>query len=131
MLHPLRAPESAVTIGEVRRRTGMTIRAIRFYEEKGLIASGRDGRGQRRYDRLTVERLLYIAEARRAGLQITEIRKLLAIGDRDGEAQSAAWTQELYRQRLLALEAQREALEQSAGAMGFCLAPQRPQLVAS
>lgn len=130
MLCSLRAPARSVTIGEVRRRTGMTIRAIRFYEEKGLIASARDGRGQRRYDTPTVERLLFIGQARQAGLQIAEIRRLLAIGDRDGEDQRLAWAQELYRQRLAALDDQRAAVEASAQALGLSLQPQRPQLVA-
>jgi len=130
MLCSLRAPARSVTIGEVRRRTGMTIRAIRFYEEKGLIASARDGRGQRRYDTQTVERLLFIGQARQAGLQIAEIRRLLAIGDRDGEDQRLAWAQELYGQRLAALDDQRAAVEASAQALGLSLQPQRPQLVA-
>ncbi|MDB5470169.1 MAG: redox-sensitive transcriptional activator SoxR [Caulobacter sp.] len=130
MLRSLKAPDRPVAIGEVRRRTGMTNRAIRFYEDKGLIRSGRDGRGQRRYDQAALERLTYIAHARQAGLQIADIRQLLSIADRDGEAQLAVRTQELYRARLAELEAQLEAVEASARALGFSLQPQRPQLVA-
>jgi len=130
MLRTLRAPDLLVSIGEVRRRTGMTNRAIRFYEDKRLVESRRDSLGQRRYDRDAVARLIYIGLARQAGLQITDIRQLLAIGDRDGESQQAARTQDLYRARLADLEAQRAAVERSAQALGFSLSPQRPQLVA-
>lgn len=130
MLRTLKAPDRPVAIGEVRRRTGMTSRAIRFYEDKGLFRSERDGRGQRRYDRAALERLIYIGHARQAGLQIADIRQLLSIADRDGEAKLIAHTQELYRARLAELEAQLEAVEISARALGVSLQPQRPQLVA-
>lgn len=130
MLRSLKAPDHPAAIGEVRRRTGMTNRAIRFYEDKGLIVSQRDDRGQRRYDRTTVERLIYIGLARQAGLQISEIRDLLTVGDREGEGSMAARTQDLYRARLIDLEAQRMAVERSAEALGFSLQHQRPQLVA-
>ncbi len=130
MLRTLKAPDRPATIGEVRRRTGLTIRAIRFYEDKGLVCSDRDGRGQRRYDRSALDRLIYISHARQAGLQIADISQLLAIADRDGGAKLAACTQELYRARLATLEAQLAAVEASARALGFSLQPQRPQLVA-
>jgi MerR family redox-sensitive transcriptional activator SoxR len=119
-----------MTIGDARRRTGMTHRAIRFYEDKGLIASCRDGRGQRRFDSETVDRLVYISLARQAGLAVAEIRDLLSVADREGEAQMFARTQDLYRARLADLETQRIAVEQSARALGLSLQAQRPQLVA-
>ena len=130
MLRALKAPDCPVTIGEVRRRTGMTVRAIRFYEDKGLVTSDRDARGQRRFGQAALARLVYIAHARQAGLQIADIRRLLGIADRDGEAQLAVHTQELYRARLADLEDQLAAIEASARALGFSLQPQRPQLVA-
>jgi DNA-binding transcriptional MerR regulator len=130
MLRRLHAPGFAVTIGEVRRRTGLTNRAVRFYEDKGLIASQRDHRGQRLFDAETMERLIYVSQARQAGLSIGEIHQLLSIGDQQGEEQRAARTQELYRARMADLENQARALEASARALGVSLQPQRPQLVA-
>lgn len=125
-----RAPERFVAIGEVRRRTGMTNRAIRFYEDRGLIESRRDARGQRLYGAAAMDRLVYVAHARRAGLAIADIRRLLDILDHQGEAELAAHTEEFYRARLSALEAQRSALEASAAALGLDLRPPRPQAMA-
>jgi DNA-binding transcriptional MerR regulator len=130
MLRTLQAPERSVAIGEVRRRTQMTNRAIRFYEDKALISSGRDGHGRRLYSPQTVERLVYIGLARQAGLSISEIRDLLRLGDENGEQARASRTQDLYRGRLADLQAQWAGVEQSAHALGLSLQPQRPQLVA-
>jgi DNA-binding transcriptional MerR regulator len=114
-----------VLIGEVRRATGLTNRAIRFYEEKGLVLARRDRTGQRCYDRDTVNRLIYVALARKAGLTITQISDLLTLGDAQGEAALSARTQEIYRSRLADINSQREALEAIAETMGF--APSRLQ----
>ena len=37
-------------IGDVARRTGVTERTLRYYEELGLLAPARDGGGRRQYD---------------------------------------------------------------------------------
>lgn len=130
MLGPLKAPDRAASIHEVRARTGMTHRAIRFYEEKGLVRCRRDSRGHRRYDDAALERLIFISHARQAGLAIIDIQQLLSTADRHGHAQLAAQTQELYGMRISELEAQLRAVKASAQALGLSLQPQRPQLIA-
>src|SRR5690606_31252710 len=45
-----------LTIGQVSERTGLATSAIRFYEEKGLISSGRSPGGQRLFERPTIRR---------------------------------------------------------------------------
>jgi DNA-binding transcriptional MerR regulator len=64
-------------ITEVARRTGLPASTLRFYEQKGLIASiGR--RGQRRvFDAGVVQRLALIGIARSGGFSLDEIRRLL------------------------------------------------------
>ncbi|MDB5471563.1 MAG: hmrR [Caulobacter sp.] len=126
----LTAPDVCVAIGEARRRTGMTSRAIRFYEDMGLIRTGRNDRGLRRYDQGALDRLAYIGQARQAGLTIVQIADLLAVADRDGQARLVASTLDLYRARVVELQAQLEAVAASAAALGVSLEPQRPQLVA-
>jgi DNA-binding transcriptional MerR regulator len=68
----------ALDIGEVARRTGVPASTLRFYEEKGLIASiGR--RGLRRlYDPRVVERLGLLALGRVSGFSLDEMAPLLA-----------------------------------------------------
>jgi DNA-binding transcriptional MerR regulator len=65
-----------MTIGEVARAFGMTLRALRFYESKRLVAPTRRGavRFYRRDDR---ERITLILTGRRLGFTLTEIRDLV------------------------------------------------------
>ncbi|MDX6450505.1 MAG: MerR family transcriptional regulator, redox-sensitive transcriptional activator SoxR [Gaiellaceae bacterium] len=65
-------------IGEVARRSGVASSALRFYEERGLIASERVGTGQRRYARPVLRRIAFIVFAQRVGLSLDEIGAELA-----------------------------------------------------
>jgi len=46
-----------LVIGEVAKRSGVAASALRFYEERGLIKSIREGSGQRRYQRSVLRRM--------------------------------------------------------------------------
>jgi MerR family transcriptional regulator, redox-sensitive transcriptional activator SoxR len=67
-----------LTIGEVARRSGVAASALRFYEERGLIASERAGSGHRRYPRAVLRRIAFIVFAQRIGLTLEEIGAELA-----------------------------------------------------
>jgi MerR family redox-sensitive transcriptional activator SoxR len=67
-----------LTIGEVARRSGVAASALRFYEERGLIASERAGSGHRRYPRPVLRRIAFIVFAQRIGLTLDEIGAELA-----------------------------------------------------
>jgi MerR family redox-sensitive transcriptional activator SoxR len=67
-----------LTIGEVSRRSGVASSALRFYEERGLIASERLGTGHRRYPRPVLRRIAFIVFAQRVGLSLDEIGAELA-----------------------------------------------------
>ena len=70
--------DDLLTIGEVARRSGVAASALRFYEERGLIASERAGSGHRRYRRAVLRRIAFIVFAQRAGLTLEEIGAELA-----------------------------------------------------
>jgi MerR family transcriptional regulator, redox-sensitive transcriptional activator SoxR len=70
--------DSVLTIGEVSRRSGVASSALRFYEERGLIASERAGSGHRRYSRAVLRRIAFIVFAQRIGLTLDEIGAELA-----------------------------------------------------
>jgi MerR family redox-sensitive transcriptional activator SoxR len=53
-------------------------RALRFYEERGLIASERGGSGHRRFPRPVLRRIAFIVSAQRVGLSLEEIGTELA-----------------------------------------------------
>jgi len=67
-----------MTIGEVARRSGVATSALRFYEDRGLIASDRSGSGHRRYPRPVLRRIAFIVFAQRVGLTLDEIGAELA-----------------------------------------------------
>ncbi|HET6505823.1 MAG TPA: redox-sensitive transcriptional activator SoxR [Baekduia sp.] len=60
-------------IGEVAKRSGVAASALRFYEERGLIASERAGSGHRRYPRPVLRRIAFIVFAQKIGLTLEEI----------------------------------------------------------
>jgi len=69
-------------IGEVAQRAGIPASTLRFYEEKGLVAStGRRGL-RRQFDRDVLERLALIALGRSAGFSLDEIARMFAPGGR-------------------------------------------------
>ena len=70
--------ETVLTITEVSRRSGVASSALRFYEERGLIASERGRSGHRRYPRSALRRIAFIVFAQRIGLSLDEIGVELA-----------------------------------------------------
>lgn len=64
------------TIGELARECDVTLRALRFYEGKGLISPTRDG-ATRLYDDEDVRRLKLILRLKRIGFSLVTIRELL------------------------------------------------------
>jgi len=69
--------QSVVTIGEVSKRSGVAASALRFYEERSLIVSQREGSGHRRYHRSVLRRIAFIVFAQRIGLSLDEIAEEL------------------------------------------------------
>jgi MerR family transcriptional regulator, redox-sensitive transcriptional activator SoxR len=67
-----------LTIREVARRSGVAASALRFYEQRGLIASERAGSGHRRYPRPVLRRIAFVVFAQRIGLTLDEIAGELA-----------------------------------------------------
>ena len=67
-----------LTIGDVAKRSGVAASALRFYEDRGLIASVRAGSGHRRYPRTVLRRIAFIVFAQRVGLTLEEIAAELA-----------------------------------------------------
>ena len=100
--------EPTYTITELAREFGLTTRAIRFYEDHGLIAPARAGR-TRVYANRDRVRLKLTLRGKRLGLSLTEIRELIDLYDaaRDEHAQVERLQQVLQKRRSI-LEQQRE-----------------------
>lgn len=66
-----------LTIGQLARRSGVAVSALRYYEERGLIRSERKVSGHRLFERSTLRRVAFIVFAQRVGLTLGEIREAL------------------------------------------------------
>jgi len=75
---PRLEPTDLIPIGEIARRTGLSVSAIRFYEDRRLIEPVRTGGNQRRFLRSDIRRLSFILIAQRLGLSLGEIEGELA-----------------------------------------------------
>lgn len=74
--HEADEADTPMTIGEVALEFGLTLRALRFYESKRLIAPQRSG-AMRLYDRGERERIALILTGRRLGFTLAEIKRLV------------------------------------------------------
>ena len=70
--------DGLLSIGQVAARSGVATSALRFYENRGLIASERAGSGHRRYRRSVLRRIAFIVFAQRIGFSLSEIAAELA-----------------------------------------------------
>jgi DNA-binding transcriptional MerR regulator len=69
-----------LSISELSRASGFTSSALRYYERVGLLApTGRSAGGYRQYDDRALERLAFIARAKRLGLNLEEIGELVTL----------------------------------------------------
>lgn len=73
----------ALDIREVARRTGLTSRALRFYEARGLVKPLRTYSGRRLYGHGELQRIQQILALKRAGLTLSQIAKLTTRGSLD------------------------------------------------
>lgn len=110
-----------LTIGEVAARSGVATSALRFYEDRGLIAPERTDSGHRRYPRATIRRVAFIVFAQRIGLSLEEIGVELAklprnrAPDRaDWGKLSAGWTKRID-DRIAELERMKSGLTECIG----------------
>lgn len=114
-------PSPTLTVGEVARRSGVSVSALHFYERQGLIHSHRSGGNQRRYDRDVLRRVAIIRVGQSVGISLGEIAAgLAALPDgrtpsrQQWAALSSGWKDELDR-RIHQLEKLRDGLTDCIG----------------
>ncbi len=81
-----------LTIGDLSERTGLSVSAIRFYEEKGLVHPSRNAGGQRRFLRADIRRLSFVLVAQEFGFSIAEIAAQLQRLPEGRAPTKADWT---------------------------------------
>jgi MerR family transcriptional regulator, redox-sensitive transcriptional activator SoxR len=82
---------SAMSIGQLARRTGLSVSAIRFYEARGLVRASRGAGNQRQFARSDIRRLSFALIAQQLGLTLTEIEAELSTLPLDQAPTRADW----------------------------------------
>lgn len=132
----LRRLERTFTIRQLCIEFKVTPRALRFYEDKGLLSPARDGLN-RVYNHRDRARLTLILRGKRVGLSLSEIREILDLYKvEDGGATQSAKSLRKFKERIVAFEAQREDIDHALAELrGACerleaqLANARPDLL--
>ncbi|MEO6065998.1 MAG: redox-sensitive transcriptional activator SoxR [Lysobacterales bacterium] len=71
------ASTTVLGVGEVARRSGVTVATLHFYETQGLLSSERSLGNQRRYRRDVLRRVAFIRAAQAVGISLAEIADAL------------------------------------------------------
>lgn len=124
------ASENLTRIGDMAREFGVTLRALRFYEDKGLIQPIRHG-ATRLYRAADRKRLDFVLLGRRVGFSLRDIKQMLDLYDPDGSnvRQLKVMLDKSERQRGR-LEKQREELAQALADLDGLIDEVRGQLAA-
>ncbi|MBX7514792.1 redox-sensitive transcriptional activator SoxR [Qipengyuania sp. GH38] len=107
-------------IGELARRTGLSVSAIRFYEERGLVEALRTSGNQRRFLRGDIRRLSFILIAQRLGLSLAEIEEAL-VGLPQGRTPNAADWKRISGSIRKRIEDQIASLEKMRDSLDGCI----------
>ncbi len=101
------------TVNQLAEELGVTARAIRFYEAKGLIAPRRAGT-TRVFDRRDRARLMLVLRGKRLGFSLASIREFLDLYDADrSQGAQLRLLLDSTRGRIRELERQREDLDRT------------------
>jgi DNA-binding transcriptional MerR regulator len=101
------------TIGDLAREFGVTLRTLRFYEDRGLLSPRRDGTA-RIYDARDRERLSVILKGKQLGFTLTEIRAMLAEErSGNGPAMNLKLSLDQVEDQIQHLEQQKKEIEEA------------------
>lgn len=105
------ANQSVFTIGDLAREFDVTLRTLRFYEDKALLNPRREGLN-RLYSRRDRARLKLVLMGKRVGFSLHEIKEMLDLYDlKDGQTRQLEVALEKFRSQIAVLETQRREVD--------------------
>lgn len=108
---PPRPGRDMFSITDLSEEFGVTARALRFYEDEGLIAPARRGT-QRLYSHRDRARLAWILRGKRVGFSLSAIREMIDLYDAgDGRRHQRQVAIERCQDRIALLEAQKQDID--------------------
>lgn len=122
------ASDEFLRIGEIARGYGITLRTLRFYEDKGLLTPKRDG-SMRLYSKRDIARLRLILLGRKVGFSLREVKQMMDLYDPSGtNAKQLKVALDKGERQLGRLEKQRLLVEESIGELQAAMAVVRKKL---
>jgi MerR family redox-sensitive transcriptional activator SoxR len=110
-----------LSVGDVAKRSGVSVSTLHFYEEKDLIHSVRNSGNQRRYTKDVLRRIAVIKAAQKVGISLKNIKQAMSFlptnrapNKSDWQRLSKQWNHEL-NQKIKQLEALRDNLTSCIG----------------
>jgi DNA-binding transcriptional MerR regulator len=101
------------TIGDLSREFGVTLRTLRFYEDKGILSPKRQGL-TRIFTRRDRARLKLALLGKKVGFSLAEIREMLDLYDlRDGQVTQLRVVLEKFREQEEILRRQKQEIEEA------------------
>lgn len=107
------ADHDLARIGDIAKKYGVTLRTLRFYEDKGLLTPKREG-STRLYSRREEARLKLILLGRKVGFSLRDVKQMLDLYDPTGaNTKQLRLTLEKSEKQLQRLNKQRQAIDEA------------------
>lgn len=120
--------EDLVRIGDMARKYGVTLRTLRFYEDKGLLSPERDG-STRLYTRRDRARLKLILLGRKVGFSLRDVKQMLDLYDPSGtNTKQLRLALDKSEKQLSRLQKQRQAIDDAIGELSGTMTVVRQML---
>lgn len=115
-------------IGEMAKDHGVTLRALRFYEDKGLLSPKREG-STRLYTRRDRSRLKLILLGRKVGFSLRDVKQMMDLHDPVGpNAKQFRVVLDKSEKQLTKLHRQRAVLDEAIGDLSELMSDLRARL---
>ncbi len=102
--------EREFLIGDLAQEFGVSLRTLRFYEDRGMLSPRRDGM-MRVYSKMDRKRLERILKGKQLGFTLAEIQEMLAPGDRGGPVIDLKLSLGKVDEQIAHLETQRSEID--------------------
>jgi len=125
---PLETGEDLARIGEMAKKYGVTLRTLRFYEDKGLLNPQRDG-STRLYTRRDRARLKLILLGRKVGFSLRDVKQMMDLYDPTGSnAKQLRLALDKSEKQLARLQKQRALIDDAINELGGSMTAVRQML---
>jgi DNA-binding transcriptional MerR regulator len=123
------AGDDLVRIGEMAKKYGVTLRTLRFYEDKGLLNPKRDG-STRLYTRRDKARLKLILLGRKVGFSLRDVKQMMDLYDPTGSnTKQLRLALDKSEKQLARLQKQRALIDDAINELSASMAAVRQMLV--